>query len=376
MTFTLDNSAGRWRFRSPAGEPFLSIGIVHADDTNLRYPHNIDIFTARYGASRQRWLREGLLPEMTSWGFNTLGWTSEYVSGSGLATDGGVVDLGHSEGLPADDVAELGIPYTLSLRVAEIEHWNGHPAYRDPRLPAFAQWCDHLARVTCRPDDPNLLGYFLVDVPCWERHPTGLAYPPGELAAIADAYYRTATGAIRRHDPNHLILGDRYGTRNPVPDVVLDAAAPYIDVLSVQTFPGPGRLDAALEVIERWHVRTGRPVLIADTGNWCPTVMNPTRTGWASDQRDRGAGYAAAAEAFAARQWCVGWHWCSWLENPHRGFGLKDPWDEPYADLTDIVRQMNLQLSATPRSPGDTMSRLQGRSAHPREYQSERPTGM
>ncbi|WP_158168417.1 agarase [Mycolicibacterium smegmatis] len=355
MRFTLDHSAGRWRFRGPDGDPFLSIGVVHADDTNLRYPHNMGIFTARYGASRRRWLREGLVPEMTSWGFNTLGWTSEYVSGSGLATDGGAVDLGHSEGLPADDVAALGIPFTLSLRVAEIEHWNGHPAYRDPRGPAFAQWCDHLARITCRPDDPNLLGYFLVDVPCWGRHPTGAGYPPGELAAIADAYYRTATEAIRRHDPHHLILGDRYGTRHPVPDAVLDAAAPYVDVLSVQTFPGPGadRLHAALEIIGRWHVRTGRPVLIADTGNWCPTVMRPDRTGWASDQRDRGAGYAAAAEAFTARPWCLGWHWCGWLENPHRGFGLKDPWDEPYTDLTEVVRQTNLRLSTggTPRSP-------------------------
>ncbi|MEU9440816.1 hypothetical protein AB0D42_07790 [Streptomyces sp. NPDC048304] len=40
---------------------------------------------------------------------------------------------------------------------------------------------------------------------------------------------------------------------------------------------------------------------------------------------------------FAARSWCLRWHWCNWLANPHRGFGLKDPWDEPYRDLTGAV---------------------------------------
>ncbi|MEU4932548.1 hypothetical protein AB0G54_39655 [Streptomyces yokosukanensis] len=336
----------RWRLRTPDGDPFLSVGIVHADDTNLRYPHNFAIYQSRYGASRRQWLREGLVPELRGWGFNTVGWTSEYVSGAGLATEGAVVDLGHSEGLPPEDLAGAGIPYTLSLRVAEIEYWNGFPAYRDPRDPAFAQWCDHLARAVCRPDDPNLLGYFLVDAPCWSRHPAGSGYPASELPAIAEAYYRVTTEAIRRHDPHHLVLGDRYGTRAGVPEAVLDAMAPYVDVLSVQAFPGldPVSLDAALEQIGRWHERTARPVLIADTGNWCPTVMSPGRTGSARDQHERGAGYAASAEAFAARPWCLGWHWCGWLENPQRGFGLKDPWDEPYRDLTDRVRDTNRRL--------------------------------
>jgi hypothetical protein len=108
------------------------------------------------------------------------------------------------------------------------------PAYRDPRGAAFAQWCDHLARTICRPGDRNLLGYFLVDVPVWE------GYPAAGISEIADAYYRVAAEAIRRHDPDHLILGDRYGMRAGVPDQVLDAAAPHVGVLSVQLFPRPG----------------------------------------------------------------------------------------------------------------------------------------
>ncbi|BDD69510.1 hypothetical protein GCM10023177_43010 [Streptomyces violaceoruber] len=54
-----------------------------------------------------------------------------------------------------------------------------------------------------------------------------------------------------------------------------------------------------------------------------PHVHEPRAS--ARDQRERGAGYTAFAEAFAARPWCLGRHWCSWLENPQRGFGLKGP---------------------------------------------------
>lgn len=124
-------------------------------------------------------------------------------------------------------------------------------------------------------------------------------------------------------------------------------------------FPGLDRakIEAACEQIDRWHERTGRPVLIADTGNWCPTVMNPGRTGSARDQAERGRGYAMLAETFTGRDWCLGWHWCSWLENPHRGFGLKDPWDEPYTELIEVAREINFRLSRQLASPdGDRRS--------------------
>ncbi len=232
----------RWHFVSPDGASFLSIGVVHADDTNLRYRHNIGIFTARYGGSRQRWLSEGLVPEMTSWGFNTLGWTSEYVSGSGW------------------------LPKPTSSTSATL------PVYPPTTLPrwAFRTPCrcalprSNSGTVT-RPTAihgrrPSHSGATISPGPCavptiricwggisWSTCRAGIAIPRARVG------HRTSSrpsptpttaprpGAIRRHDPHHLILGDRYGTRRGVPDAVLDAMAPYVDVLSVQTFPGPTR---------------------------------------------------------------------------------------------------------------------------------------
>jgi hypothetical protein len=31
-------------------------------------------------------------------------------------------------------------------------------------------------------------------------------------------------------------------------------------------------------------------------------------------------------------------HWCSYLENPARGWRIKDPWDQPYADFVEPAK--------------------------------------
>jgi hypothetical protein len=39
----------------------------------------------------------------------------------------------------------------------------------------------------------------------------------------------------------------------------------------------------------------------------------------------------------------VGWHWCGYLENPARGWGLKDENDNPYLDFVKPMAQYNKQ---------------------------------
>lgn len=48
-----------------------------------------------------------------------------------------------------------------------------------------------------------------------------------------------------------------------------------------------------------------------------------------------------ALEAVRHEPWFAGWHWCAYVENLGRGWGLKDPLDEPYRDLTDAVTKQN-----------------------------------
>jgi hypothetical protein len=353
------------RLLDPNGNPFLTLGVNHADETNLRYPRNVEVWRRKYG-SRASWIRDGVVADLRSWGFNTLGWTQEYVSGGwGEALDwfGDPIDLGHSTPWPAADLRSAGLPYVAQLRVQEIEDWNGYPAFRPmggDKGGDFEVWCDYLARSVAgeHADSPDLLGYFLVDIPAWLPHASGADFPElrgldpagrdKKLYDVASRYYETIVTAIRRYDPDHLVLGDRYNGNKGIPEPVLRAMAPFVDVLSVQYFNDPtpeGRIRMR-DDLAGWSEQTGgKPVVIADIGNWTPTELNPHRTGLPS-QAARGEDYGAALDAVRGEPWLTGWHWCAYVENTGRGWGLKDPWDEPYRDLVGPVAEHNRRTVA------------------------------
>lgn len=353
---------GSWSFVDPDGQPFFSIALNHIDDTDLRYPHNVEVFERKYG-SREAWCRH-VVSELGDLGFNTIGWTQQYISGGwGEALDwfGDPVDLGHSQPWPDRNLLEAGMPYVVQLRMQEIEDWNGHPAFRDVFSEDFEKYADWLARrmTSDHKNSRDLLGYFLVDIPAWLPHASGRFWPgleglsptehDAKLFQIADKYYRTVTNAIRRYDPNHLVLGDRYNGNKGIPDAPLRAMRNYVDVLSVQYFTGKTHAEQQKMIadLRGWHESTGKPVVIADIGNWVPTQMNPHRTSDMDTHAERGADYARALDLVAHEPWIIGWHWCGYIENLGRGWGIKDPLDEFYTDMTDQIRSANAQVAAT-----------------------------
>lgn len=360
--FSVGKSAtGSWSFIDPEGKPFVSLGVNHIDDSDLRYPHNVALWDAKYG-SRQAWVK-GVVKDLESLNFNTIGWTSQYISGGwGEALDwfGDPVDLGHSSPWPDRDLLDAGMPYVVQIRVQEIEDWNGHPAYRDVFGEDFEKYADWIARrmTSDHKTSTNLIGYFLVDIPGWIPHASGRFWPGFEglsaadhdakLFDVADKYYKTITEAIRRYDPNHLILGDRFNGNKGIPEVVLRAMTKYVDVLSVQYFTGKSSAEysAMIDDLAKWHEITGKPVLIADIGNWVPTEMNPHRTSDMETHEERGQDYANGLETIMREPWIIGWHWCGFIENLGRGWGMKDPQDNFYTDMTEFLAKANTSAQA------------------------------
>ncbi len=57
----------------------------------------------------------------------------------------------------------------------------------------------------------------------------------GFLGLVADRFFRTSVAAVRARDPHHLILGVRF-LPQPVLEPVADAAAKYVDVLTVNIY--------------------------------------------------------------------------------------------------------------------------------------------
>lgn len=334
------DTAGRWSFISPSGKPFVSIGLNHADESNLKYGFNTPIWERKYG-SRTSWIQEGVVKDLKSFGFNTVGWTQDYVGGDwGEALDwyGEPIDLQHSlYPWSASELQSTGMPYVVQLRVMQIEDWNGNPIYEDVFSDKFAQWCQYLARSMCAPhkDSVNLLGYYFVDIPAWVRHASGNDFPQlkglsenerlAKVGELAERYYAVVTRAIKEQDPNHLILGDRYNGNKSIPEPVLQAMSKHVDVLSIQYFlpePASEAREKMRQELSMWSQQSGgKPVLLADIGNFCATERNPNRTSALKDQRERGEDYVASLDGLLQEDWFVGWHWCSYVENLARGWG-------------------------------------------------------
>jgi len=356
--FGLRKDGGRWAFEDPHGNPFFSVGLNHADDSNLKYLSNVGVWRARYG-SRAAWIEHGVRPDFDAWGFNTIGWTAECVSANlvdELPDWKSPFNTVHSKQWERADFDRAGLPYCIALPVAAFEGWNDTPRFPDVFSKEFEDTCAYVARslVADHADSPNLVGYFLADVPTWAPHPTGAFFPgldprdAAGLAEVARTFYRTVHDAIRAYDAHHLILGDRYNGNLGIPDAVLDALGDHVDVLSVQYFTEPSARSRRQmrDDLAGWHERTGKPVLIADIGNWCATEHNPQRVSDLADQAARAADYVAAFEAVVDEPWLIGWHWCAYVENYTRGWGLKSPEDEAYAAFVDPVGAFNKSVPA------------------------------
>jgi hypothetical protein len=342
--FAVAKRGDRWRFITPEGEPFFSIALNHIDPAPLRYPANGDLWTRKYGNSMERWLKESVAPDLKAWGFNSVGWTQEVVTR-------GLTNHRHSRAFTFEEYQWLGLPYCHQLPFADFHQWDAEVRHADFAAPEWAEWCDYVAREHCArmKDDPKLIGYFYLDCPTWihtrpENEWKGPRFDPEklktdagrqELHALATTYYRTTHDAIRRYDPHHLILGDRYEAGRPIADEVIAAALPFVDVLSFQHFAAPDKVAANLN---HWHDKTGKPVLLADHA---AVTKQPD-----GSQTHDGAGYTNMLETLTALPGCVGYHLCgAYLRNETRKRALRNADETPDTKAIEAIKRANQNLN-------------------------------
>lgn len=341
--FSTTRRNGRHWFLTPDGDPFWSIGLNHLDPATLRYAESGEVWEAKYGNSMEQWLG-AVNEDLRGWGFNTMGWNQELVTWNKLNNH-------HSRSFTFEEYQWLDMPYCHLLPFIESHQWEKETRLPDLRSKGFAEWCDYVARDHCArmKDDPKLIGYFYTDCPTWVHNSADTAWKAPlfdpellktragqrELLDLAGTYYRVTYEAVRRYDPNHLILGDRYEANRPLAEEVLTAAKPYVDVFAFQCF---GDAPKVSEKLGRWADFLGdKPVLLADNAPWLPTAHQ----GW-PPQEDRHIdpeGYRAIMEALQRIPQCVGFHLCgAYLRNQTRRYGLKDARDEIDASTAGVQR--------------------------------------
>jgi hypothetical protein len=227
----------------------------------------------------------------------------------------------------------------------------GHEGFRDDVLPVFdkgfAEHCDEISKAMAETkDDPWLVGHFSdnelpftsagivkrylkcpvedesrIAVESWlnengvdagkitTKHDTEFA----EL--VLRTYYKTVHDAIRRHDPNHMILGSRLHGQASGQDICYTASGPFVDVVSINYYhrwtPDQAELDrrAALAkkpiLITEWYAK-GVDSGLDNTKGAGFTV--PTQT-------ERGMFYENFTIGLLKNRNVVGWHWFRYIDD-------------------------------------------------------------
>jgi hypothetical protein len=360
--FRVEKIDGRWWFVDPDGHLFWSIG-SDSVGTSVSTPTQgrEPLFAAMppnrggrgasfYGWNLQRrfgedWAEKWVdltVRRMAAWGFNTVGNWSDARLGSAHR-----------------------VPYVVTTRGWGIE--SGPMGVADVYAADYAERVDRAAAQQCdaRKDDPWLLGYFAGNEPPWPgREPVAadailagpatatqaalkkfLAEedtPAGRTEFLIGAYRKmieTVSAAIRRHDPNHLNLGLRFGSSAPL-DVV--KASRIFDVYSLNSYAyqvNQREVDKVKDAIDR-------PILIGEFHFGTPGRGMTPGLRQTSSQEERGVAYRFYVERAAADSAIVGAHWFEWVDEPSTGrfdgenynIGLVDVTDQPYRELIEAAK--------------------------------------
>ncbi len=348
----------------PDGGRFLSKGVnnVKFDPDQVqgtrRAPY-ADACRAKYG-SESAW-RSAIATRLAGWGFNTVGAWSD----AALTTAG-------ARPLAAAPNLDLGMSFAWAIN----DRAPNGPRHHFPDVfdPAFAAHAQARAQDLCAPHADNgcILGWFIDNELRWGPDWRGpdellalfLALPPdtpGHAAAASDAncdafaarvaerYFAVTVAAIKRADPNHLVLGCRFAL--PPRKSVLREAARAVDVISFNCYDA--RPDAALA----FYGAPGRPCLIGEFSFRAADSGLPNTRGagpMVAAQNDRADGYRHYVGAAFAHPQTIGCHWFEHADQPAEGrfdgensnFGVVSIDDRPYDRLITTMREVNAAVEA------------------------------
>ena len=317
----------------------------------------------------------------------------------------------------ANAADRLYFSHRLCLGTADpdwrIAEYRRSPCTALPNVfhPQFEAACDWWARQRCAgcKDDPWLLGYFIDNELAWwgevsenkaggvfdlvagkpASHPAKQALlrflakrfdePEGNglirkagpedkrafLRVVADRYFSVTTEAIRRADPNHMILGCRFaGGPKGVDPVVLETAGKYCDVVSFNHYPwvdldrnvvqhskaDPTRV---LDLYREAHEIAKRPLFqtewsfpALDTGR--PCTYGAGQRFYTQAERVRAT--ELYAKTLLSMPFIVGYSYFRWLDQPAEGiskyfpentnYGLVSEEGVPYKGLTEMFARV------------------------------------
>lgn len=220
--------------------------------------------------------------------------------------------------------------------------------------PEFVDWCDEKAKAAeAQKDDPYLFGrtmdnelpmdgnmlYNYLRLPAtdpiyhhsyaaawtWLVNFTGKDNPTEAdidnemlqlfVGFVYDRFYSLATTAIRKYDPNHMILGSRMLHGVISKPWVLRFASLHLDCLTINWY---GEWDIPVEDLKLVSENANLPLMVTEfyTKAMDSGLDNTRGAGWVvKTQQDRGDFYQCYTLRLLECKNFVGWHWFQYLDN-------------------------------------------------------------
>lgn len=376
--FRAEKSGARWWLIDPEGCQFINVAVV-----NVNIPPGSATVNAalqeKYG-TRAAWA-EAALAQLREHGFNGTGaWSADPVL--------------RTSPRPVVYTAIWNFMSEYGKRRGGTYQMSGHIGYPKGAMfafdPEFVAFCDEFAARNIAPlkDDPWLLGHFsdnelpfyqksldnFLSLPetdaghvaagAWlaQRRASGVAGAAiteedrqAFLGFLAERYLSITSAAIRKYDPNHILLGPRFNAYELGVESVFAAAGRHLDVIAINYYriwtPDPARM-------RQWVEWSGKPFLVTE---WYAKGMdsgytNMSGAGWTvKTQQDRGRFYQNFTLGLLESGGCVGWHWFRYMDNDPED-KTTDPSNRdsnkgivtirfsPYLPLLEAMKEVNSQV--------------------------------
>ncbi|MBP5636410.1 MAG: hypothetical protein J6X25_02690 [Bacteroidales bacterium] len=337
---------GRWWFVDPLGNLFLSKGVaVFSPGSSDRQKANI---TEKFGNNTNWAKKESTFLRET--GFNSLGAWSQ-------------VDIVKNipEPMPYTVILSPMGSYNGYLKSSGAEAegfkaagWEGYPydfaMVFDSRFDQYVE--STISKASTYKNDKYLIGYFIDNEIPWKDYAlercltkwpsthinhqkaqewldarkgrTGCtisdATADDKRAFIAycyEVYLQKVTTALKKYDPNHLFLGDRFNqwSYELVNPEMFRVAGKYVDVVSINHYQ---KWEPDANAMRNWAEWSGKPFLVTEfyTKGVDSGMGNTSGAGWiVKTQNDRGLFYQNFVNQLLKSRVCVGWHWFTYMDN-------------------------------------------------------------
>ena len=397
---------GRWWAIDPLGRGTVLMGVDHvrynghwSQRTKRSVHHEVN---KKKFPNKADW-EEDTLKRLKDWGFNLLG------AGCDPALE--------RRGLVHTRFLSMGDSLCRDTRddalwICPNEHrpCSAFPNVFDPLFPSY---CDYVARRRCaeEKDDHWLFGYFIDNELAWwgrgrlgtglfdavmkkpETHSAkafllsflkerGVTDKPSDevklefLKLAAERYFGIASAAIRRHDPNHLVMGARFAGIGGAHDVVWEIAGKYCDLVTFNIYPwadldrnavflsSSAKAKHVTEAFAERYALVKRPMLITE---WSFPALDSGLpcTGGAGQrfrtQRERTAATELFAKTMLATPSLLGYDYFMWVDEPEEGisdafpedsnYGLINLQGEAYPEITEMFTALQKDVGRWRRAP-------------------------